>query len=112
LKTQVILSKFAEKQMTIDAAEYLEKKLGVVSFGTFLVAVRGIKELSQVQMAQKLKVSRSMICDIEKGRQLVSPELAIKIARIGGFPETFALQFCFQDRINKLKLKLKVTVAA
>ena len=94
------------------ASEVFEELMGPMNFGTFLVAARTLLDLNQTQFAKKLKVSRSMICDIERGRQLVSPELAIKIAKAAQFSEKMALEYCFQDKLNKLKLKYKVSVAA
>lgn len=89
----------------------LEKEVGEMTFGMFLRVAREHLELSQVQMAKKLKVSRGTLCDIEKGRQLVSPSLAVKIARAAGLPETLAVRTCLQDQLNKANIKLKVALA-
>ncbi|MCY4645201.1 MAG: helix-turn-helix transcriptional regulator [Bacteriovoracales bacterium] len=83
-----------------------------LNFGCFLRAARTSMDITQEEMAKKLGVSKSMICDIEKGRQLVSPKMAIKIAKVSQLSEQQALSLCFQDQVNKLKLKMKVQVAA
>jgi transcriptional regulator with XRE-family HTH domain len=40
--------------------------------------------MTQVQFAEKLRVSTSLICDVEKGRRAVSDNLRIKIAQTFG----------------------------
>jgi DNA-binding XRE family transcriptional regulator len=44
----------------------LERELGHMSFGGFLRGARASKDMSQVDMAIKLGVARSTLCDIEK----------------------------------------------
>ena len=52
------------------------------------------------------------ICDIEKSRQLVSPQLAIKIARKAKFSEKVAVQLCLQDQLDKAQINMRVEMAA
>jgi DNA-binding XRE family transcriptional regulator len=96
----------------IKATAFFEKELGPMSFGSFLTAARNTVGLSQSDLARRLKVSRSMICDVEKGRVLVSPRLAVKIARLTGFPEKFAVKYCLQDQLRKAKIRMSVNVDA
>ncbi|MBT3237082.1 MAG: hypothetical protein HN353_14085 [Bdellovibrionales bacterium] len=63
-------------------------------------------------MAKKLKMARGTLCDIEKGRQIVSPQLAVKIAKICKFPNVIAVQLAVQDQLRKANLKYKVKIAA
>lgn len=97
---------------TKKASDLLKKEVGAVSFGTFLKASRTSMELTQSEMAKKLGVSTSIVCDIEKGRQLVSPVLALKISKKAGLSEKLSVQLCLQDQLNKAKIKMKVEVAA
>src|SRR4051812_39990626 len=97
--------------MTTKARDFFEKEMGPMSFGDFLTSARLALGLSQSDLSRKLKVSRSMICDIEKGRVLVSASLAAKIARLAGFPVKFAVKYCLQDQVRKARLKLHVEVA-
>lgn len=85
----------------------LEKEIGPLTFGMFARAMRTTLGLSQTAMAKKLGVSRGTLCDIEKGRQLVSIALAKKIAKKAGFSETVAIKTCIQDQLNKAKVKLQ-----
>ena len=93
---------------TVD--KILEEMVGPVTFGTFVVAARTMMDLTQVEMAKKLKMAKGTLCDIEKGRQLVSPKLALKIAKIAGMHERFALELCLEDHLKKQKIKYKIKV--
>tara|TARA_B100001248_G_scaffold262722_1_gene261580 strand:- start:19308 stop:19616 length:309 start_codon:yes stop_codon:yes gene_type:complete len=96
------------------ASSLLKKEVGPLTFGTFLRSARTAMGLTQAEMAVKLgkEFSKSIICDIEKGRQLVSPKLAVKIAKKAGLSEQLAVKLCLQDQLNKAKIKMKVEVAA
>ena len=62
---------------TKSLSKALRKELGPITFGGFLISARTMKGMTQTEMAAFLKISKSTLCDIEKGRQLVSPELAV-----------------------------------
>lgn len=98
--------------MTTDkrALDFFENEMGPMTFGAFLISARHAIGISQSQLARRLKISRSMVCDMEKGRVLVSPRLAVKIARMAGFPEKFAVKYCLQDILRKAKIKMQVNV--
>jgi DNA-binding XRE family transcriptional regulator len=89
----------------------LEKEVGPLTFGGFLRSVREALSLSQTAMARKLGVSRGTLCDIEKGRQLVSVTLAKKIAHKTGFSEAVAIKASIQDQLSKAKVKLRFELA-
>lgn len=97
---------------TKKASDLLKKEVGIVSFGMFLKASRTGMELTQGEMAKQLGVTISVISDIERGRQLVSPKLASKIAKKAKLSEKLAIQLCLQDQLNKAKIKMKVELAA
>ncbi len=86
----------------------LERDLGPMTFAMFLRSMRTTLGLTQSAMARKLKMSRGTLCDLEKGRQLVSVGLAKKIAKKAGFSVTLAIQACIQDQLNKANVKLHV----
>ena len=97
---------------TKKASSLLKKDVGNLTFGMFLKSSRTSLDLTQVEMAKILKVTASVICDIEKGRQLVSPSLALKIAKKAKLSEKLAVKLCLQDQLNKVKIKMKVNIAA
>ncbi|MBI3535832.1 MAG: helix-turn-helix transcriptional regulator [Deltaproteobacteria bacterium] len=90
----------------------LKNELGSPTFGGFLCGARASKDLSQVDMAQMLGISRSTLCDIEKGRHFVSAALAAQIARKCGFSEKIAVKAALQDQLRKARLKMRVEVLA
>lgn len=90
--------------------EKLEPAVGPLTFGMFLRVSRNSMGLTQQEMANLLGVAKGTLCDIEKGRQLVSVELAKKIAKTAQLSEVMAIEACFVDQLKKAKLKLQVTV--
>ncbi|MFI5304457.1 MAG: helix-turn-helix transcriptional regulator [Nitrospiria bacterium] len=96
----------------VPAKEFIERNFGPMTFGKFLVSVRLNMDMSQTELAKRLKVTRSRICDIEKGRILVSPGFAGKIAKLGGFPEKLAIKYCLQDQLRKANIKYDVNLDA
>lgn len=95
---------------TKSLTKLLEKDLGSISFGGFLRSARTKKDLSQTEMATLLGISKSTLCDIEKGRQQVSIELAAKIAKKCGLSEVLAVECSIQDSLRKAGLKMSVQI--
>ncbi len=89
----------------------LEKELGSMNFAGFLRGARASKDLSQVEMAKILGIARSTLCDIEKGRHLVSPGMAARIAKAVGLSVDIAVLAALQDQLKKANLKMKVMLA-
>ncbi len=92
----------------------LERKIlgGPLTFGEAVEALRVRDERSQVEFAKKLGISRQYLCDVEKGRRLVSPEQAARFARAFGHPAQVLVQLALQDAVHAGGLKLKVAVEA
>ncbi len=89
----------------------LEAEVGPLSFALFMRPARNSMDLSQEEFGTKLGLSRANICDIEKGRHLVSTELAVKVAKKAGLPEKLALQACLQDQVRKAGSEAQVKVS-
>lgn len=92
--------------------EILGNNLGIPTFGGFLRGARASLDLTQEKMAKKIKISKSSLCDIEKGRQRVSPVLALKIAKILKLSEIMAVQLALQDQLHKAKIKMVIKKVA
>ena len=92
--------------------EQLEKRFGRMSVGMFLQALRESEGLSQSTYSKKLRLSRSNLCDLEKGRKLISPERAAKLARKLGVPEKVLVQLALQDSLHSANLKYTVELKA
>lgn len=99
--------------MTIDhrIKSKLEKEVGPMSFSLFMRVARTSLDLTQEEFAKRLGLSRGNVCDIEKGRQLVSTHLALKVAHKAGLSEKMALQACLQDQVRKAGSDAKVAVS-
>jgi DNA-binding XRE family transcriptional regulator len=89
----------------------LDAESGPLSFAVFMRSARTSMDLTQEEFGKKLGISRANVCDIEKGRHLVSTELAVKVARKAGLPEKLALQACLQDQVRKAGSEALVKVS-
>ncbi len=79
-----------------------------MTVGMFIRAFRESDEISQIEYAKKLGISRANLCDIELGRKLISPERAAKIAKKLGVPDAVLIQLSIQDTLRAAKLHYKV----
>ena len=60
---------------TQETLRYLENLMGEkLTLGSFVHAIRQGEELSQVEFAKMLGISRQVLCDIEHGRRIISPK--------------------------------------
>jgi antitoxin HigA-1 len=100
----------ADKSATL---KYLERVAGrPLSLGSLIEAIRLSEEMSQNAFARKLGISPSHLCDIEKGRKVVSPERAARFAGIlERSPEQF-VRLSLQELVDEAGLKMKVNIAA
>lgn len=94
------------------AMEFMEKHNGPFTFAKYMRVTRDDVGLTQVQMAKKLKISPGTLCDLEKGRQLVSVALAAKIAKLVGETPHVAVSAAIQDQLRKAKINLKIEIVA
>ena len=58
------------------------------------------------------RLSRANLCDLERGRKLISPERAAKIAKRIGVPEKVLIQLAIQDSLHAARLKYTVELKA
>ena len=96
-----------------DTKKFLEKITGGhVTLGKLMESIRLGEELSQVDFAKRLKVSRSHLNDIEKGNKAVSPKRAAKFAKLLGHSEERFVELALQSMIDDAGLKLRVIIDA
>ena len=93
-----------------EASKVLSKVHGPFTFATFILGARTTLDLTQVQMAARIGISKSALCEIEKGRTLVSPKSAVSYAKKAGFSMTLALESCLQDQLRKAKINKRVKI--
>jgi transcriptional regulator with XRE-family HTH domain len=90
--------------------EKLEKTYGPLTFGSLLKSFRQADDISQVEFAKKLGLSRQNVSDLESGRRIPSSKRASKIAKKLGLPETALIKLAIQDSLNKDGFKLEVNI--
>lgn len=95
------------------AVRLLEKLSGgPLTLGDAIAAARKCEELTQEACARRLGVSKSHLCDVEKGRKTVSPARAANWARTLGYPETTLLRLAIQAELDAAGLPYRVDIAA
>lgn len=97
------------KNYTVDD---LEKDFGPLTFGRLLRSHRLGEEMTQVQMAKALGLSKQNLNDLESGRVLPTLRRAVRIAKKIGQLEELIVQLVLQDQVNREHLKYKVLIGA
>ena len=102
------------KKKISETDKFLEKLSGKLTLANLLTAIRQGEEMSQVEFAKLLGVSRQYLCDVEHDRRFVSPKKAATFAKKLGYSPQQFVRLCLQDLVNRdgLKLKIDVKVAA
>jgi transcriptional regulator with XRE-family HTH domain len=85
---------------------------GRLTFGRMLESIRKADELSQAELARRLKISRAHLCDIEKGRRKITPERAARFADILGYSVHQFVALVLEDELRDAGLNLKVQLEA
>jgi len=78
------------------------------SFGEFVRDIRECDEISQTELAKRMRVSRQFINAIEKDKANISLEMAIKIARTLGYPYEAFVEVFLNDMLRKSGIKKTV----
>ena len=68
--------------------------------------------MSQIEFAKELGISRSHLCDIERGRKSVRPGRAARFAKLLGYPQESFVALSLQAEVEEAGLKLNVKVEA
>ncbi len=83
-----------------------------LSFGRMIESIRLSDEVLQVELAKKMKISRAHLCDIEKGRRLVSPDRAARFAEVLGYSVNQFVSVAIEDQLRKAGMRFKVKLEA
>lgn len=95
------------------ARKYLATLRGKpLSFGQLLESTRICDKVSQVDLAKRAGLSRAYLCDIEKGRRNVSPELAARLAEELGYSVNQFVALAVEDQLKKAGFSVKVRLEA
>ena len=91
--------------------QFLESVSGSpLTLGDLLLSIRLGEEASQADFARQLGISRSHLCDIEKGRKTVSLRRAAQFARTLGYSESQFARLALQALVEEGGLQLTVQV--
>lgn len=89
----------------------IEKQFGALTFGRLLKSHRLGEELTQVDMAKQLKMSKQSLNDLEHGRKVPSIRRAVQIAKKMNVMEELVVQLILQDHVRREKLNFTVSVS-
>lgn len=96
---------------TVDAEKHFKAKLGRLTLGEALKALRLSDEISQTEFAEKLGVSRQYLCDLEAGRKPVSVAKAAEFAKALKQSKEVFITLAIQDELERYKLPYIVSLA-
>lgn len=99
------------KRQKSEAVRFLESIAGPLTFGSAILSIREGEEWSQAELARRLGISRSHLCDIEKGRKSVSPGRAAEFARTLGYSDRQFVRLALQELVDGAGLDLEVRIA-
>lgn len=96
---------------TKKSLDFIESITGSkLTFANNLLAIRQGEEMSQVEFAKQLGITRQYLCDIEHGRRSVSPKMAAEYAEILGYSKNQFVRLCLQDLLDRDGLAMTIDV--
>ncbi len=99
------------KNSTQDTIGFLNNLSGSkLTIGKLINSIRLCDELSQVQFAHKLGISKQQLCDIEHNRKILSPKLAAKYATILGYSTSQFIRLALQEIVDRDNLNVVVEI--
>ncbi len=85
---------------------------GRLTLGRCIRSIREGEGMTQVSLAETLGISKSHLCDIEKGRKPVSAAKAASFAQTLGYSVKQFVQLALEDSIRRAGLSYKVKIEA
>lgn len=84
-----------------EAIKFLDSlRGGPLTFGDLIRSTRISDEISQADLARKMHMSRSHLCDIENNRRTVSLEKAALFAKVLGYSEQQFVGTVIEDQLR------------
>ena len=88
---------------------FLDELVGApLTLGSLIQAIRQADEIPQNELARRLGISKSHLCDIEKGRKSVAPERAARFASELGYGEEQFVRLALQQMLEAAGLNFEV----
>jgi transcriptional regulator with XRE-family HTH domain len=85
-----------------------QRKGKPLTLAMVLWSIRMCDEMSQVDFAEKLGISRAHLCDIEKGRAFLSAERAARFADILNHSRVHFVQMALQEELDRHNLGILI----
>jgi transcriptional regulator with XRE-family HTH domain len=99
------------KKKKSSSMKFLEDLVGEeLNLGGLLQAIRLGEEMTQVEFAELLGVSRQFICDVEHRRRFIAPKTAEKFAGKLGYSKEQFVRLSLQDILDREGVDLTVSV--
>lgn len=100
-----------KSKITLKTLKSMEKLTGgKLTLGKLICAIRQADEISQVEFAHKLKITKQHLCDIEHNRKTIGPKLAAKYAAILGYSKEQFIRLALQDLVDRAGLNVQVEI--
>lgn len=80
------------------------------TFGSLLKALRTCDELSQVDVAKQLGISKQFLNNVENEKKFVGVPFVCKVAKIMGYPLEPMVELLLRDQLKKEGLELEIKV--
>ncbi len=98
------------KTHLLQAREVLIPTIANTTFGELVRSIRSCDEVTQAELARRLKVSRQFLNAVEFGKSQVSLDFAKRVADALGYsPEAFA-EILIQEQLQKAGIPCKVSL--
>ena len=102
-----------KNEMTQQTLKLIEKITGgKLTLGKLIWAIREGEEMSQVDFAKKLGVSKQYLCDLEHNRKTTSPKLAAEYANKLGYSKEQFIRLSLQDIVDRDGLNISVEIVS
>ena len=96
------------KHNAIPAEKILDKFIEQINFGEFVKHIRESDEITQVELAKRLNVSKQFVNSVESRKANVSIEMAKKIADSLDYPYHLFVKILLNDMLKKADIKERV----
>ena len=107
------MSTKSKTSMSDKSLAFLESITGKkLTIGNLLWSIRECEEMSQAEFAKLLSISRQYLCDVEKGRRIVSTKAAAAFANKLGYSPMQFIRLAIQDDLNKNGFHFDVEIHA
>ena len=94
----------------IDALEATKDVWNKMTFGGLIRSLRTSDEISQVELAKKLGVSKQFLSDVEHNRKDVGISFAKKVASVLGYSIEPLLELLIKQQLKRQRLNFTVEI--